>query len=97
MPLARPNETWYTRHMENLTFDLNNVYREILTRMEEQGSFTQQAYFDLVEEVLEEKREIGELDDDANIEEYEDKLRHRWDEARTAFESGHNKDVLDQE
>lgn len=83
--------------MENLIFNLNEVYREILNRMEEQGSFDEQAYYDLVEEVLEEKREMGELSDDDNIEEFEDKLRHRWTEAKVSFETGHDQDVLEQE
>ncbi len=83
--------------MENLTFDLNTVFNEVITRMEQQGAFDQEAYFDLVEEVLEEKREMAELDDDANIEELEDKLRHRWPEAQARFETGHDKDVLEQE
>ena len=83
--------------MENITFDLNSVFKEIITRLEEQGSFEQEASFDMVEEVLEEKREVGELDDDANIEEMEDKLRHRWPEVQQQFETGHDDKVLDQE
>lgn len=82
--------------MENLTFDLNSVFHEILNRMQEQAAFDQQAYFDLVEEVLEEKREMGELDDDADIEKYEDVLRHRWPEAQSSLETGHDQDVLEQ-
>lgn len=83
--------------MENLTFDLQHVFQEILTRMETQGIFSQEAYFDLVEEVLEERREMGELSDDDDIEEYEDQLRHRWEEAKASFETGHDQDVLEQE
>ena len=83
--------------MENLTFDLNTIWQEIITRLQEQGSFDQEAYYDMVEEVLEEKREMSELDDDANIEELEDKLRHRWPEAQQQFETGHDTNVLDQE
>lgn len=88
---------WYSEHMENLIFDLNQVFNEIITRLEEQGSFDQEAYFDMVEEVLEEKREVGELDDDNNIEELEDKLRHRWPEAQARFETGHDPAILEQE
>ncbi|MBI2984211.1 MAG: hypothetical protein HYY50_01125 [Candidatus Kerfeldbacteria bacterium] len=83
--------------MQNLTFDLNEVFHEIINRMQEEGAFEQQAYFDLVEEVLEEKREAGELDDDANIEELEDKLRHRWSEAMALLDTGHDKKILEQE
>lgn len=83
--------------MENITFDLNRVFKEIIARLEAQGSFSQEAFYDMVEEVLEEKREVGELDDDANIEELEDKLRHRWPEAKESFENGHGSDILEQE
>ena len=83
--------------MENLTFDLNGIFNLVITRLEEQGSFDQEAYFDMVEEVLEEKREVGEVDDDQNIEEYEDKLRHRWPEAQARFETGHDGGILEQE
>ena len=82
--------------MENISFDLNAVFNEIIIRLQESGAFDQQAFFDMVEEVLEEKREVGELDDDANIEELEDKLRHRWPDAQASFETGHDSDILDQ-
>lgn len=65
--------------------------------METQGTFSQDAYFDLVEEILEERREMGELDDDDDIEEYKEQLRHRWEEAKANLESGHDRDVLEQE
>ena len=87
----------YSQPMENLIFDLNSVFKEVITRLEEQGSFNQEAYYDMVEEVLEEKREAAELDDDANIEELEDKLRHRWPEAQQQFETGHDQGVIEQE
>lgn len=83
--------------MQNLTFNLDDVFKSILARMETQGTFTQEAYNDLVEEVLQEKLDIGELDPDDDTEEYEDQLRARWPEAQTSFESGHNTDVLEQE
>ena len=53
--------------MENLTFDLNGIFNLIITRLEEQGSFDQEAYFDMVEEVLEEKREVGEMDGEFDV------------------------------
>ena len=80
-----------------LSFDLESTFREIIDRMERDGVYEHEAYDDLVEEVLEEKRETGELDDDANVQEYIEKLRHRWPEAETALETGHDQGVVEEE
>lgn len=83
--------------MENVTFDLNGVFNEIITRMEEEGAYNRDAYYDLVEEILEEKREVGVLTDDDDIEEMEDVLKKRWPEAEASFETGHDRDVIESE
>ncbi len=83
--------------MDNLVFDLNTVWREVIVTMEEQGVFDQEAYNDTIDEVLEEKRELGELDDDSDIEDFRHALRHRWSEAQEEFESGHSSSILEQE
>ncbi len=75
--------------MDNIIFDLNGVFNEIIIRMQEEGAFDRDAYVDLVEEVLEEKRETGALTDDDDIEEMEDVLKKRWPEAEAQFTSGH--------
>lgn len=83
--------------MDNLTFDLNGVFNEIVTRMEEEGAFDRDAYYDLVEEVLEEKRESGVITDDDDIEEMVEVLKRRWPDAEASLETGHDADILDQE
>ncbi len=83
--------------MDNITFDLNGVFNEIVTRMEDEGAFDREAFYDLVEEVLEEKREMGVLTDDDDIEEWEDVLKKRWPDAEEMIQSGHDNDVLDEE
>lgn len=80
-----------------MSIDTNAIFNEIITRMEEGGSFEREAYYDLVEEVLEEKRESGALTDDDNIEEAEEILRTRWPEAQASFTTGHSPDVNDEE
>lgn len=80
-----------------LAFDLESAFRSITARMEEEGIFTREAYYDLVEEFLEAKRGVGELSDDDEIEEFEDVLRKRWPEAEELFTTGHENDILDQE
>lgn len=83
--------------MDNLTFDLNGVFNEIVTRMEEEGAFDRDAFYDLVEEVLEEKRESGVITDDDDIEEMVEVLKRRWPDAEASLETGHGTEVLDQE
>lgn len=65
--------------------------------MEEEGAFDREAYYDLVKEVLEEKREAGVLTDDDDIEEMEDVLKKRWPEVEETLGTGHDREVLDQE
>jgi len=76
--------------------DTNGIFNEIVTRLEEEGAFDREAYYDMVEEVVEEKREQGQLTDDDNIEEMEEVLKKRWPDAEVAFTSGHDADVLDE-
>lgn len=66
--------------MENLDFVLNEVFNTVLERRQLQGSFTQEEYVDLVEEVLEEKRELGEIDDDDDLNQAKEALEARWPE-----------------
>lgn len=83
--------------MDNIVFDLNGVYNEIITRMEEEGAFDRDAYYDLVIEVLEEKRELGTLTDDDDIDEMQEVLKKRWPEAEAAFETGHDNNIIEEE
>lgn len=81
----------------NLTFNLNEVFREVITRMEDDGAFTKEAYDDLIDEIIEHKIERGELDAGDDVEEYKEQLRARWPEAEASFETGHDSDILEQE
>ncbi len=76
---------------EFLTFDLNEVFREAVERMRADGIADKGAYDDLIEELLEEKVEAGELSPSDDVEEYEDQLQARWPEAEAAMSSGHEK------
>lgn len=74
---------------EFLTFDLNQVFHEAVDRMQSDGIATKDAYDELIEELLEEKVEAGELSPGDDIEEYEDQLQARWPEAEAQLTSGH--------
>jgi hypothetical protein len=73
-------------------FDLNGVFNEVVTRLEDSGTADREAYYDLVEEVLEEKRSEGWLTDDDDIEEMEQDLKLRWPDAQVALENRTNTD-----
>lgn len=66
--------------MENLEFSLEEVFNEVRSRMQSEGALTEEAYMDLIEEVLEEKREEGLIDDDFNFKEAKEALAARWGE-----------------
>jgi hypothetical protein len=83
--------------MEDLHFDLHEVFNEIINRLQDEGAFDREAYDDMVDEVLEEKVDMGELSIDDDIEVYKEQLRTRWPDAEAAFESGHDDTILDQE
>lgn len=67
--------------MENIEFNLHDVFREIISRMESQGTLDRDAYMNLIDEVLEEKIANAELDPDANIKNYVESLQLMWPQA----------------
>lgn len=81
--------------MEDLHFDLHEVFNTVIARLQDEGAFDREAYNDMVEEVLEEKVELGELSIDDDIEIYKEQLRTRWPDAEATFESGHDEAVLE--
>ncbi|MFH1171194.1 MAG: hypothetical protein V1778_01470 [bacterium] len=66
--------------MENLEFNLEEAFNEIRSRMKAEGAASREEYVDLIDEVLEEKREEGLLDDDFNFKEAHEALEARWNE-----------------
>ncbi len=67
--------------MENIEFDLNEVFREVVNRMESEGAYDHDAYVNLIDEVLEEKIADGELDPDSNTKNYVETLQSMWPQA----------------
>ncbi len=86
----------YTVPMDNLVFNLNSVFNDVIRRMEDEGAFDRDAYYDFVTEIIEEKRELGEITDDDDIDEMMEVLKKRWPDAEGALQSGHGDDILDE-
>lgn len=64
--------------MENIEFNINAIFREILSRRQSDGALSYDEYVDLVDEVLEEKREHGEINDDFEFQQAHEDLLARW-------------------
>lgn len=62
--------------VENLTFSLDEVFHEIITRMESQGAFSKDVRESLIDEVLEEKQNDGILPDDYDFKQAHEKLEY---------------------
>lgn len=67
--------------MENLEFNLQEVFREVVNRMETEGAFDRDAYMNFIDEVLEEKVANAELDPDSNIKMISESLQMMWPQA----------------
>lgn len=63
---------------ENITFDLNQLYSQIKEQGEREGVTDAEGYLSLVEDVVNEKVDVGELHSDQNIEQIIEDLRTKW-------------------
>jgi len=63
---------------EMLSHNNETIFAEVVSRGREQGVTTQVAFDDLVEEVIEEHRSLGEIHDDEPTEDMEEQLRDMW-------------------
>lgn len=63
---------------DDIHFDLEEIFQEVLRRREAEGAFDQESYNQFVEDVLQEKIDRGEIDDDDDTEEWIEQLQNRW-------------------
>lgn len=66
--------------MENLSFDLQELFEEIVAEGQAQGVNNEEAYHQLVDDTLEDHRRVQEVHDDQNLEGYLAQLKARWPE-----------------
>lgn len=79
---------------EMLSHNMDTFFDEICTRGREQGITTQTQFDDLVEEVIEEHRSIGEIHDDEETEDMEEQLRGKWAQYQEALSLNEDQPVL---
>lgn len=66
--------------MENITLNLEDIYEEIKERAFGEGAFSREQWRDLVDEILDAKRDFGETHDDVDWDEMREALVARYDE-----------------
>jgi len=64
--------------VEFLNVDKQSIFEEIVERGREQGVTSQEAYNELCDDVVTEKLEVGEMDEDSNTIGLVEQLKGRW-------------------
>ncbi len=66
--------------MEFIDANLDEMFQELRALRETQGLLTKEEYHELVDDYLDEKRDVGELPDDYNFSGAREALRAKWPE-----------------
>lgn len=66
--------------MENLTVNLEELFNEVKDRAMDEGALSREEWNELVEEMLDEKRQFSELHDDDSWVEIRESLQARYDD-----------------
>lgn len=64
--------------MDYLTTNFNELAEELKNRASEEGVAGQSAYNDLIEQIISEKLEFGELSGSSNLDALKEKLENTW-------------------
>ena len=81
------HETSFTYGMENLSFDIEELYEEAAERGRAEGALSEEAWRDVVEALLDGKREFMEIDDDEDINQLVSALMERYDGVRASVDA----------
>lgn len=66
--------------MENLTFDLEELYRAVKERALAEGAFTPESWSDVIDMTLQDREEFGEVHDDEELSAVKEQLKTRFEE-----------------
>jgi hypothetical protein len=64
--------------MDNLAFTTDDLYEEVKTKAREEGAMTREAWHEIVDEVLDDKTEFQEMDDDEDLAQLREALQARY-------------------
>jgi len=63
-----------------MDIEINELFSAARDKMETQGLFSREAYYEAIDEVLEEFQNDGLITDDDNTPEVREQLRKKWEE-----------------
>lgn len=66
--------------MENLTFDLEELYQAVKERALAEGAYTHEEWSDVIDMTLQDREEFGEVHDDEELSAVKEHLKARFDE-----------------
>ncbi len=66
--------------MENLTFDIDELYRDAKERAVAEGVATQEEWSDIIDMVIQDREEFGEVHEDEELSAVKEQLKARFDE-----------------
>ena len=66
--------------MDNLAFDLEELFVEAKEKATAEGAMEREEWDQIVEELLEDKRQFQEMDDDEDMESIKESLQARFDD-----------------
>ena len=69
--------------IENLSYNLQELFQEIIEAGRAQGVAEQNAFNDLVEDVIEKHRRVGEIHVDSSTKGMQEHLQNRWQDYKT--------------
>lgn len=64
--------------IEYLSYNLEDLFAELKDRARAEGAYSQEAWDDLVEEIIDEHVRVGEIEDDDELQSMREALRARF-------------------
>lgn len=66
--------------MENLTFDLDELYQAVKERALAEGAYTREEWSDIIDMTIQDREEFGEVHDDEELSAVKEQLKARFEE-----------------
>ena len=73
--------------MDFLTFDFNELKKELFESARNQGIKTKEEFIDLIDNLVQEKINFGEIDEDVDVKSLKEKLEYTWEEYESSLYS----------
>jgi hypothetical protein len=70
---------------ENLAFDPESLFQQVVERGRESGVAEQEAYDELVDDFVQEHVQVGEFDEDNDLPDLTEQLKTRWPDYKAAL------------